>query len=215
MTDRIVEGKFDHAPEIPDVLERVLVFCLDEAKGKFEEAGGFNPFTATAVKDKLFIEEIPGEEPEECYARARHTVQDERGAEAYGFCYDGYVDLDNGSVDAVIAEGGVPGDLNGYAIGIVYRVADDGTRTFEAEPTYIGKAPNFMALTNTKTFAEEQAEAQADAATAEQTDEGAEGGDQSEAGDGVEEPGADAAEAGADGAAGTDGVGGEDPAAEK
>lgn len=198
MAERIVENKFDHAPELPDVLERVLVFCLDEAKGKFEDADGFNPFTATAVKDKLFIEEIPGEEPEECYARARHTVQDARGADAYGFCYDGYVELDDGTVDALIAEGGIPGDLNGYAIGIVYRVDDEGVRTFEAEPTFIGNAPNFMVLTNTKTFAEEQAEAEAQAAA----DQGEEDGSADEpnaaedAGAGEDAPGTD----GADGA---------------
>lgn len=143
MADRNVEAKFEEAPEIPEVLERVLVYCLDEARASLEAGNDVIPFTALAVTDKLFMERHAADTVEQCYAKAQHEVEHARGATAYGFCYDGYIELDDETVDALIAEGGLPGDGAGYAIGRVYRVGDDGSLAFE-EPTYIGPAPNFM-----------------------------------------------------------------------
>ena len=41
--------------------------------------------------------------------------------------------------DALIAEGGVPGADEGYAIAYLYEVDDEGTYTFESEAAYIGE----------------------------------------------------------------------------
>lgn len=144
MVDRVVESSETEVPEIPETLEKVLLFTLDEAKEKMSQGADVVPFTALVVKDNLFIESHPGETAEECFAFARHTVEGARGAEAYGFCYDGYVDTDAGTQDAIIAEGGVPGEDDGYAIGYIYNIVDDKP-VFEADPAYIGAAPNFMA----------------------------------------------------------------------
>ena len=144
MVDRVVESGETEVPEIPETLEKVLLFTLDEAKEKMNQGADVVPFTALVVKDNLFIESHPAETAEECFAFARHTVEGARGAEAYGFCYDGYVDTDAGTQDAIIAEGGVPGEDDGYAIGYIYNIVDDKP-VFEADPAYIGAAPNFMA----------------------------------------------------------------------
>ena len=103
------------------------------------------PFTALVVKENLFIESHPGDSAEECFGYARHTVEGARGAEAYALCYDGYVEIDDGTKDALIAEGGVPGEDEGYDVGYLYSVNDEGEATFEEEPAYIGEAPNYMA----------------------------------------------------------------------
>lgn len=144
MVDRVVESSETEVPEIPETLEKVLLFTLDEAKEKMNQGADVVPFTALVVKDNLFIESHPADSAEECFAFARHTVEGARGAEAYGFCYDGYVETDAGTQDAIIAEGGVPGEDEGYAIGYVYNIVDDKP-VFEADPAYIGAAPNFMA----------------------------------------------------------------------
>ena len=65
-------------------------------------------------------------------------------ARAYAFCYDGYLELDDGDADALIAEGGLPGASEGYAVGLMYNVNADGSIDFEDEVYYIGPAPNFM-----------------------------------------------------------------------
>ena len=145
MADRIIETTAEEVPEIPDTLEKVLMFSLEEAKEKMAQGADVVPFTALVVRENLFIESHPGESAEECFAFARHTVEGARGAEAYALCYDGYVEIDDGTRDALIAEGGVPGEDEGYAVGYVYTLDNEGRPTFEGEPAYIGEAPNFMA----------------------------------------------------------------------
>ena len=127
------------------MLENVLLFALDEAKEKMEEGAELVPFTTLVVKENLFIESHPGDSSEECYNLAQHPVEGARGADAYAFCYDGYVETDDGTKDVIIAEGGVPGAEDGYAVGYLYTVDDEGGYTFEEEAAYIGEAPNFMA----------------------------------------------------------------------
>ena len=129
MADREIENDSQEVPEIPEILEKVLLFSLDEAKEK--------------IKDNLFIESHPGETAEECFNFAEHTVKGARGADAYALCYDGYIDTDDGQKDALIAEGGVPGEDEGFAVGFLYAIEGEEP-VFEDEPVFIGAAPNFM-----------------------------------------------------------------------
>ena len=143
MADREVENSYQEAPELPEVLEKVLLFALDEAKDKMSQGADVVPFTALVVKDNLFIETHPGENADECFKFAQHTVEGARGAEAYALCYDGYIETDDGVKDALIAEGGIPGDETGHVVGYLYTVEGDDVM-FEEEPAYVGEAPNFM-----------------------------------------------------------------------
>lgn len=152
MADRVVESSDIEVPEIPEILEKVLLFSLEEAKEKMDAGEDVIPFTALVVKENLFIENHPGDSAEECFNLARHTVEHARGAEAYALCYDGYIEVDDGTKDALIAEGGVPGEDAGYAVGYLYEVDEEGKATFEAEPAYIGESPNFMIALQTADF---------------------------------------------------------------
>ena len=99
MADREVESSDVEVPEIPEILEKVLLFSL---------------------------------------------------------CYDGYIEIDDGVKDALIAEGGVPGEDTGYAVSYLYEMDEEGNVTFEEEPAYVGEAPNFMiALNDADSYAEE------------------------------------------------------------
>ncbi|MBQ9954164.1 MAG: hypothetical protein IJO87_01885 [Eggerthellaceae bacterium] len=157
MADRVVENDSIEVPEIPEALEKVLLFALDEAKQKMTQGAEVVPFTALVIKENLFIESHPGDNPEECFAAAKHTVQGARGAEAYALCYDGFIDTDDGDIDALIAEGGIPGEEDGYAICYLYEMGEDGKPEFEDEPAYVGEAPNFMsALKEAAEYAEDE-----------------------------------------------------------
>jgi hypothetical protein len=142
--ERKIDPNITEVPEMPQVLSSLLAYVVEEGQKKFEEEGDFVPFTALAVADKLFFETVEGETPDEMYAFAKHTVEHVRGADAYALCYDGYLETNQGQRDAIIAEGGVPGALQGEAIGLLYDVKEDGTRTYHENIAYIGKAPNFM-----------------------------------------------------------------------
>lgn len=157
MNERVVESSVDEVPEIPEILEKVLLFSLDRAKGKMEAGEDIIPFTSLAVKETLFMESHPAEDEQGCFNLARHTVEHARGAQAYSFCYDGYVETDDGNHDALIAEGGIPAADKGFAVGLLYTVNDDGDFSFESEPVYIGPAPNFMiALLDADEYADDE-----------------------------------------------------------
>lgn len=144
MADRVIENESEEVPEIPEILEKVALFVLGESKEKMLQGAEVVPFTALVVKDNLFMETHPGDSTEECFALARHTVQGARGAAAYAFGYDGYIETDDGTKDALIAEGGIPGEERGIAIAYLYTVDDEGKPVFEEEAAYVGEAPNFM-----------------------------------------------------------------------
>lgn len=130
--------------ELPPVLESVLRYCLKDAQERMEKGEQVVPFTALAVGETLFMEEHAFDSPDECFADARRTVENARGALAYGLCYDGYVDTSMGRSDALIAQGSVPGDEYGHAIGVLYKVDDEGNKKFQDEPIYIGTCLNYM-----------------------------------------------------------------------
>ena len=140
MAERMVDPEAT-APEedIDDVLKTVIRAVLDEAAGRMEAGEEVVPFTGLAVKENLCIETHPGDDVEECFLAARREVEGARGATAYAFCYDGYIETEDGMRDALIAEGGLPGEEQAYAFGYLY---DD--KGINREITYIGPAPNFM-----------------------------------------------------------------------
>lgn len=140
MAERMVDPEAN-APEedIDDVLKTVIRAVLDEAAAKMESGEEVVPFTGLAVKENLFIETHPGDDVEECFLAARREVEGARGATAYAFCYDGYIETEDGMRDALIAEGGLPGEEQAYAFGYLYD--DNG---INKGITYIGLAPNFM-----------------------------------------------------------------------
>lgn len=144
MTERVVESSVDEVPEIPEILEKVMLYSLNRAKEKVESGEALIPFTSLAVGETLFMESHPADNEEACFNLARHTVEHAAGAQAYSFTYDGYVEMDDGSHDVLISEGGCPGDDKGFAIGQLYSADEEGNLSFEGEPVYIGPAPNFM-----------------------------------------------------------------------
>lgn len=157
--------------EIPFILENVLRYCIKDAKERMENGEAIEPFSALAAGDTLFMEEHAFDTPEECFADARHTVENARGASAYGLCYDGFVDTPQGKLDAIIAQGGVPGDEYGHAIGLLYRTDDQGHLIFEEEPIYVANCLNYMVgLTEEEDYRLDQD----DDEQAEQTEESAE-----------------------------------------
>ena len=131
--------------EIPLVLEKVLNYCLTDAKERMEKGETVLPFSALAVGETLFMEEHDTDSVDESFASVKKTVQGAKGAQAYGFCYDGYIEADDyKKYDCVIAQGGVPGAEYGHAIGWRYRLDDEGKATFVGEPLYVGNCLNYM-----------------------------------------------------------------------
>lgn len=140
MAERMVNpSDFNPEEDIDDVLKTVIRAVLDTAADKMEQGEEVVPFTGLAVKENLFIETHPADDVEQCFLAARQEVEGARGATAYAFCYDGYIETDDGTKDALIAEGGLPGEEQAYAFGYLYD--DNG---IDRTIVYVGPAPNFM-----------------------------------------------------------------------
>lgn len=136
------ELEFDEEEiEIPDVLEELLVFAINDAKERLKEDGELAPFTATLVRETVYFDTILGETPDEMYDLAAAKVAEMDGLTAYAFCYDGWVEGDES--DALICEGGLPGEPAGYAVCSPYSVSDAGEYDFTDEILFIGDAPNY------------------------------------------------------------------------
>lgn len=188
MADRVVENYTSEVPPMPEVLQRLLVVALDEGRERIAAGEDLVPFTMLVVGDSLFTEAADGATTDECYRIARHTVEGARGALAYAFCYDGYLDTDEGVKDCVIAEGGVPGTPEGFAMGYLYGTVGGAVR-FNDDPSFIGSAPNFM-----EGLVEEVAADEGDEAS----DEGADEADEADGADESADADADDADAAAD-----------------
>ena len=143
MADRNVESDTIGVPKLDETLEILLLQVIEEAQQRMEDGEDVVPFTALLVGDSVF-EETHNGTTDECFASAQKTVEGAEGARAYAFCYDGYIETDAGDKDAIIAEGGIPGEKDGVAVGLLYDASGEET-TFEEEVCYIAEAPNFLA----------------------------------------------------------------------
>lgn len=142
MADRDIEVAPTEVPEIDETLETLLLQTLENAQDRYEKSGVLSPYTATLIGERVFEETYLGT-TDECFAEAERTVEGMRGGRAYAFCYDGYLDTDEGQVDAIIVEGAIADGQDGIAIGLLYTEKDD-TITFSEEPFYLGPAPSFL-----------------------------------------------------------------------
>lgn len=143
MADRDVTSTPEEIPEIDETLEVLLLQSIDEAQEMMEKDGEFPPFTSLLVGNDVFEETHTGT-TDQCFASAEHTVSGARGATAYSFCYDGYLDTDDGMKDCIIAEGGLPGEAQGIAVGLVYSKDEDGTLHFVDQVAFIAECPNYL-----------------------------------------------------------------------
>jgi hypothetical protein len=134
--DVVAEGELN----CEQILERAVLYALEQGAEQLEQAGEFEPFTILIEGEELFIEDQPGESEEQSYASARRTVyQMERLCNAYLFCYDGYVDLEDGTSDAIVVECANKGDLSARIIVRMYHRHGDHYH-FDTELYEVGEA---------------------------------------------------------------------------
>jgi len=124
-----------------DPVERAVFLALDEAAAKLDEQGEFDPFVVIVQGEEIHFEELDGEDEEAIYEAAGQTIfMMERLADAYIITYDGFVELDDGPSDAIIAEYARTGDVEAQVLAWLYE--RHGDHLHFTEPLYsIGTAP--------------------------------------------------------------------------
>lgn len=117
MADRMIDPtNNDPQGEITDELKAVVQAVLNEAVSKMEAGEEIIPFTGLAVKENLFIETHPATTRKPVSRLARRGDRRRTRRNGLAFCYDGYLDTDDGMKDCIIAEGGLPGAPGGIRI---------------------------------------------------------------------------------------------------
>lgn len=144
MADREVANQDLDIKDIPELLQQILKYAIVEGREMMQNGQDVVPFTTLVVKDNAILEQHPGDNPAQCYASAEHNVKGARGATGYAFCYDGYIETEEGTKDALISEGGLAGENEGFAIGQIYELDKEESPIFEERMILIGNAPNFM-----------------------------------------------------------------------
>lgn len=131
--------------EISEKLEKIVTFAIDEATEKLAQGEELVPFVVIAKGEDLYIESFPEGEVADCFNMARAEIAREATeTDCYVLCYDGYVEGDDGEVDAIVAECAEKGDATGHAIGRMY----DADGEFEADDdlVYLGEIPSLLAV---------------------------------------------------------------------
>ncbi|MDR0308593.1 MAG: hypothetical protein LBH87_01520 [Coriobacteriales bacterium] len=129
-----------------DPAERSVFFAFDEASQKLEEDGGFEPFVALLCGEELQVEELEGDDEDAIYAALKKTIfQMDVVSDAYVFCYDGYVDLDDGPHDAILLEWARNNDEQAQILAWLYQPHNDHIDFIE--PLYsLGETDNFFLI---------------------------------------------------------------------
>jgi hypothetical protein len=114
--------------------DKIVFYALEEAQQKLEQNGEFEPFTVVLHNDDLYVESHPGEDAVACFKSAKQTITEMTTlADAYAFAYDGYVQTDDGDLDALIVERGIKGALTAEAFAIIYIIDQSGEGSLEFE----------------------------------------------------------------------------------
>ena len=123
-----------------EVLSRTVLYTLDQGAEKLVQNGGFDPFTILISGEELFIEDQPGDTEEESYESARRTIyQMEHLCNAYTFCYDGFVELEDEPGDAIVIEYANKGDKQAQIVMCLYHIDDDDEYHFDENLYQVGE----------------------------------------------------------------------------
>ena len=152
MQDRDIKIDDVEFSDVPEELLNNIVYALEEGKKILMSAThgqSFAPFTAIVDGKNVLLEAHTSEDADGSFKKASKKVRKTKEAKSYAFCYDGFVETEDGEQDAIISEGGLAGEEKGFAISVPYvKSGSDAEGTveynFEAGMVFLGEAPNFF-----------------------------------------------------------------------
>lgn len=147
MSDDIYQTDEQETLEMDEVQEQVIMYCIEEAKEKLIATGSFEPFTVVVVGEDMTVETHPGDDPEAIQKFAKAAVSSASSfATHYCFCFDGFLDTDQGEIDAIIVHSAQRDMDNAYVIAGLYRIDEsgDGSIEFEDGLTYVDSVETWL-----------------------------------------------------------------------
>lgn len=155
--------------QVSENARKAMDYAFEEAQQRLVSMHqSFDPFTVTVVDEGLEINDHPAETPTAVRESVKILLAQDM-PEGYALCYDGYVETDDGQVDAVIVEVADRGGSDAFTLALLYSI-EDGAYTFETDYGYAGPvAPLYPAgtkpiVSGLAALEAEEAQAAADAA---------------------------------------------------
>lgn len=125
--------------EIDDNSLQGMEFAFEEARQRLTSLNqSFEPFTVTVVDEGFEVNDHTGDSPEAIRESVKMLLAQDM-PESYALCYDGWVETDDGHLDAVIVELASRGAVEAFIVAQLYRV-EDGTYSFDDGYCYAGSA---------------------------------------------------------------------------
>ena len=126
--------------QIGENVRKAMDFAFDEAQQRLSSMKqSFDPFTVTVVDTGLEVNDVSSVESPNAVRESVKMLLAQDMPEGYALCYDGWVDTDDGHLDAVIVEVCERGASDAFMLVLVYTI-DDGEYIFEADYGYAGPA---------------------------------------------------------------------------
>lgn len=122
---------------LSDNVQRAMEQAFNEAQQYLDAQGGFQPFTVTVVDEGLEVNAHEGDTPDAIRESVKGLLAVDM-PEGYALAYDGFIDTDEGTLDAVIVEVADRGATKADALAMIYTKDADGNYTFEPTYGYIG-----------------------------------------------------------------------------
>ena len=123
--------------QISENVRKAMEYAFDEAQQRLMSMSqSFDPFTVTVVDEGLEVNDHPAETPGAVRESVKMLLAQDM-PEGYALCYDGWVDTDDGRIDAVIVEVADRGASDAFTLALLYSVVD-GEYAFETGYGYAG-----------------------------------------------------------------------------
>lgn len=131
------------ALDMDETLEKIAFYCLEQMRGKLEGGEEPVPFTVVVEGDQLFEETYPEGEGADQRANAVANIKSASTFTThYAWCYDGFLDTDQGQVDSIIVECAQRDMDKAYVIGLFYK-EEDGALHFGDQPAFIDTTESY------------------------------------------------------------------------
>lgn len=123
--------------QVSENARKAMDYAFEEAQQRLTSMHqSFDPFTVTVVDEGLEINDHPAETPIAVRESVKILLAQDM-PEGYALCYDGYVETDDGQLDAVIVEVADRGGSDAFTLALLYSI-EDGAYTFETDYGYAG-----------------------------------------------------------------------------
>lgn len=122
--------------EVTDDMRRAIDYAFAQARVGMEADGGISPFSVVCSGDGYVVTEHAGTTTDAVYDSVTKRLE-ELDPDSYALAYDGFVETDQRTRDAILVEAAKRGDDSAYLLALPYTRAGDSV-VFDDSYVFVG-----------------------------------------------------------------------------